>query len=108
VIPTRIIKFSREYSKLNYPLFTTIRRYDKYDVNEEYLVKTPERIFRAFLFFKTKIKLKDIPTRLLIYDTGALCRAEAEGLLSDFYKNPISPREELTILFFIKNKEGGI
>jgi len=99
----RVIKFSRDYSKLYAHIFPTIRRYDHYPYGEYQVVvkkKDGLEIFFAKLILKVKVELKNIPTEFLVYDTDTNTREEAVNLLNSFYKKPISEDEELTILLF--------
>lgn len=72
----KILKFSEDYSKLSNDQFTTIRRYDRYELNKEILVKTPTTRFKAVIYAKEKRKLIDIPTKFLLNDTDRKTRQE--------------------------------
>ncbi|MHA1409801.1 MAG: hypothetical protein ACTSQY_05785 [Candidatus Odinarchaeia archaeon] len=64
----RQIVFSRWYSKLEDKVFTTIRRYDRYEENQIYLIVTPRYSFYARLYLKEKLALKEISTGFLLED----------------------------------------
>ena len=96
------IGFSHEYTKLDYHFFPTIRRYDHYPVGVIHRITSPKRKFNAILLLKVKMKLKDIPTPFLCYDTDTINRKEAIETLNSFYKIEIRDEETLTILFFEK------
>ena len=96
------IGFSHEYTKLKVHLFPTIRRYDHYPVDVIHRITSPKRKFNAILLLKVKMKLKDIPTTFLCYDTDTINRKEAIETLNSFYKLEIRDEETLTILFFEK------
>jgi len=98
----RKIGFSKWYSKLEKQAFTTIRRYDHYEVGQVYLITTTRGAFYARLARKEKQALRDLPTVFLLRDTDCETREEALQLLNSFYRKPISEDEQLTILYLEK------
>ena len=98
----KIIKFSHDYSKLNYHLFTTIRRYDRYTVGEILTAESPSKTFESRIILKIKMKLSDIPTHFLCFDTDTMNRDEAIETLDSFYNKTIHSEERLTLLLLEK------
>lgn len=110
-----VMPFSHYYKKFEHPLLCTIRRRDKYgDIGDKLPIKTnrKERGGYAGVFKivgKEKRKLKNIPTKLLVYDTTTKAkngdynkpknRKEAIDFVNQFYRKPLEPDEELTIYF---------
>lgn len=106
------LRFSHDdYIKLIYPFFPTIRRRDKYPQKAVILdVKTPERVFKALLLGKFKIKLEEIGSAFLRYDTSRIDnipknREEAIGVLNSFYQIPLKGEEKMTILFCLRKSD---
>lgn len=103
---SKYIKFTHDYPKLQYDEFTTIRRRDRYVVDDVYDVKSPSRSFKAQLVAKKQTTLDEIPDNELLLDTDTKSRTEAYKLLNSFYKNKIDPvNEVLTVLYFKKPHE---
>jgi len=101
----KAIYFSKNYVKLHHNIFTTIRRYDRYDYGTYRVVVNcngKKWEFEAVLLLKFKAYLSELSTAFLCYDTGAKTREEAIELLNSFYKKPIKQDEELTVLLFKK------
>lgn len=97
------VKFSHDYPKLERECFTTIRRRDKgLKLGESYRVKSPSHDFRAVLTNKVKIRLTDIPDRILFFDTNTSSREEAYNLLNSFYKKQLDPQEEVYLFYFYR------
>lgn len=93
------LNFSHHYDKLDKPIFTTIRRYDKYKAGEIYGVKVEGKAAGLCqVLDKYKKKYKDIPISLLKYDTGEQRREDILDLFNSFYRNPVEDDEEMTIL----------
>jgi hypothetical protein len=99
---TQIIKFSKNFSKLDKNKFTTIRRYDKYEEGGLLKVKTPKTTFEVIVSKKIKKPLGEIDTPFLLKDTDTKTREEALKLINSFYKKPLQDQEVLTILFLKK------
>lgn len=98
----KILKFSKDYSKLEDRVFTTIRRYDRYKVGEIVSVKTPTKQFHVLILHKFKSKAKDLHKEFLCYDTDTDNLIEAINVLNSFYKKPINDFEKMTILILEK------
>lgn len=100
------IKFSHDYRKLQDRLFTTIRRRDDYpEVGEEVQVRAPSSSFAAVILWKILITLEEIPTSLLCHDTDTETRENALKLLNSFYRKPIQPFENLTLILLLKKED---
>lgn len=107
------LKFSHShYLKLQHPLFPTIRRRDKYpDAGERVEIATPQENFEATVVKKVKMKLGEIPTIFLRYDTAREGevpenREEAMDILNSFYVKPLQDDEEVTVIFCLTDEEG--
>jgi hypothetical protein len=96
-----IIKFAKDFKKLDNDNFSTIRVHDRYNEGEIYLVKTPTKTFKARLMAKDYSKLKDIPNRFLMEDTDTTTYYKAMAQLKEFYPD-INPSTEVVNLFFTK------
>jgi len=96
------IKFSHDYPKLEENIFPTIRRYDRYDLEEHIQVKTPTTEFPAIIIGKTKMRLDQISDNFVCYDTNTPNRLEAIKVLNSFYRKPIVDDEILTVLHLRK------
>ena len=84
-----VLRFSRDWSKLNERMFTTIRKpHPPYDAPEGtiFQVETPTRTFLASLAFSTETELEELSTDLLTYDTDSDTRERALGVLNSFYR----------------------
>ena len=97
------IKFSHDYSKLDYPVFPTIRRYDRYELSEHIQVKTPTKNFPALIISKAFVKLSLLQTEFLCLDTDTKTREEAYKVLNSFYRKPITEEEVLTVLTLMRS-----
>lgn len=89
--PRPVLKFSRDWPKLDAPIFTTIRKsHAPYEADEGTVfdVETPTRRFTAVLLFNTGSSIEDLSTDLLCYDTDTKTREEALAVLNGFYRNP--------------------
>jgi len=94
---------STEYDKLDYDVFPTIRRRDKYgrvgDVNE---VKAGERGNRRLLgtaeiIAKETVTINSLNSELFKFDTDTNTVAQAQELVNQFYTDPIGKTESLTL-----------
>jgi hypothetical protein len=99
---TQIIKFSKNFPKLDKDKFTTIRRYDKYKEGGLLKVRTPKTTFQAVISRKTKKPLGEIDTPFLLEDTNTQTREEALKLINSFYRKPLQDQEVVTILYLTK------
>jgi hypothetical protein len=94
------MKFSREYTKLQDRVFTTIRFGSFYDEGQVLPCQTPMRAFRAQVLLKFIMPFKEIPERLLQYDTdspelsAAQIRDEIRAL---YYRDPPGDDSDMTI-----------
>jgi hypothetical protein len=86
-----ILKFSEDWTKLDWLVFTTIRKpHPPYNAREGtvFHVKTPTRKFDAVLLFNVETPLDTLSDELLCYDTDSRSRDEALTKLNSFYRNP--------------------
>lgn len=75
------MKFTTEYSKLNWRVFTTIRKADcMYKVGRTYKIQTPFQEFRAQVIGLVWIKKKDITEELAQVDADCSKRKLVEKL----------------------------
>lgn len=97
------IKFSHEYPKLDRDCFTTIRKRDKgLKVGQTYKIKSPTKEFNAVLTNRVKVRLDQIPDKILFFDTNTTTREEAYNLLNSFYKDPLLPSEKVMLFYFYR------
>ena len=83
----KVLRFARAYPKLNDTYFTTIRlktRFKKGDHVNVYL-RDKGIIGVVKVVARYSFKIREIPTRLLVKDTGKPTRKEALKLLREFY-----------------------
>ncbi len=104
-----VIPFSNAfYKKFEHPLMCTIRRRDKYGyVGDKKTIEPKNGPNKEVMIVgKEKKKLKNIPTRFLLYDTSTpeplSNRKEAKDYINQFYRKPLKPNEELIIYFLLK------
>lgn len=96
-----VIKFAKDFKKLDNDNFSTLRVHDRYKKGEIYLVKTPTKEFKALLLDKNHYKLKDIPNRCLMQDTDTTTYYKAIEQLKEFYPD-LNLNTEVVDLFFAK------
>ena len=106
------IKFTHHYTKLELPVFTTIRKKGrKYKPETKVLIKAPKGNFNAVILDVERVKLKDLSTDFLMADTDKKTREDAVKLLNSFYRKPITENEELQVLFIgkiLKDKQESV
>jgi hypothetical protein len=86
-----VLKFSEDWTKLDWPVFTTIRKpHPPYDAPEGtvFHVKTPTKEFDAVLLFNVETAIADLSDELLCYDGDARSRDEFLAKLNRFYRKP--------------------
>lgn len=93
-----VIKFSKDYPKLEDRVFTTIRRYDRYKIGELVAIRTPKKQFYATILHKFKAVMGDLHAKFLCYDTDTLNDTEAYDVFNSFYRNPVTPFDKMTVL----------
>ena len=93
------MKFSKSYSKLNYPIFTTIRQ-DKgyYKVGQIINVNTPETSFEAEILAIRELSNADITENMARVDADC-SKQKLQGLMNLFYREKA---EELILLTLAK------
>lgn len=92
------MKFSKEYSKLNYPIFTTIRQNKGfYEVGMDIKIYTPKQQFYAQIVSIRNIALNDITDTIAKRDAdcGYL---ELRQMMKNFYKNKASDLILITLM----------
>lgn len=100
----KILPFSEtDYEKLQYDVFPTIRRRDKYGYEGELVTITHGKrgsrieLGTARIISKQTITLSELTNRFLCYDTQSRTLTESVESLNSFYQNAIDPEEELTL-----------
>jgi len=94
------MKFSREYTKLQDRLFTTIRNHCAYGEGQIIPCETPLRVFKAKVLLKVPIRFRNIPLALLQYDTDnpELSAEEIIDEIRGLYRSdPPDPNDVVTI-----------
>lgn len=92
------MKFSKEYSKLKYPIFTTIRQ-DKgyYNLGQIINVETPEQVFKAEVVSLRKMTTNDLTVTMALRDAD--CSVQSlEELFKRFYKDNVGPLVLITLM----------
>ena len=103
------MKYSKFYEKLSWPRYTTIRRYKK---GRSVGTVEPATYRGITLHYEHVVgirrsALNDMPTRLLLADTGCKSRADAVGLIRDFYPKPIDAAAEKLYVFYVMKIDRG-
>ena len=86
-----VLKFSRDWTKLQDRVFTTIRKsHPPYEgpEGESWSVQTPTKTFTAKLLLNTNTSIDDLSDSLLMYDTDSPTREEALQKINSFYRDP--------------------
>ena len=83
------MKFSKDYSKLDSRIFTTIRKNTHHNrllgnTGNKIKIQTPTKEFRAYLIAKNKIKKKQITEKLARSDADC-SKAELIAMLEKWY-----------------------
>jgi len=102
------MKFSREYTKLQDRLFTTIRGGSFYNEGQVVDCQTPMRVFRTRVLLKFSMPFREIPEPLLQYDTDSpeLSAAQIRDEIRAFYhRDPPGDDCDMTIYLLEKVKE---
>ena len=99
----KVIKFAKDYPKLQEILFSTIRTTPKkINPGQPCQIKSPSMEFRAALAKKYTKKLSEIDTNELIQDTNTHSRDEALAELREYYPD-LEESDEVQILWFVKD-----
>jgi hypothetical protein len=99
------MKFSREYTKLQDRLFTTIRDHSFYNEGQVIDCETPTGAFPARVLLKVAIRFRNIPEALLQYDTDSpgLSAAECrEHIRSLYHRDP--PGDDYIMTVYLLEK----
>lgn len=99
----KIIKFAKDYPKLQEDLFTTIRRPPKKLRLGQCIIKSPKNEFKAVLVRKTTLNIRDIETSVLSYDTDTRSRDEAIEALKEYYPELVED-SEVQVLWFVPDR----
>jgi len=92
------VKFSKEYSKLDLPLFTTVRfNRGYYKPNMIVNCETPSKAFRALVIGVRKITTDEISEELAQFDAD-LCKYDFIQLMKRFYKDQYNDLVLVTLL----------
>lgn len=86
-----VLKFSEDWTKLDWPVFTTIRKpHPPYNAPEGtvFQAETPTRAFNALLLLNIETPLDALSDELLCYDTDSRSRGEALTKIDRFYRKP--------------------
>jgi hypothetical protein len=102
------MKFSREYTKLQDRVFSTIRSYSFYNEGQVLECQTPIRTFRARLLLKTTIRFRDIPEYFLQYDTDnpELLAAECRDEIRSFYRRDPPGDDYFMTIYWLEQVQG--
>ncbi len=99
------MKYSHNYTKLDYPYYTTIRRYSKGKVGDIVIEKYPKGQHKARIIEVQRKSLDNIPTHVIEFDTDTNSRGMAYELIQSFYKKPIDFKNEKFYIYTLI-KEG--
>jgi hypothetical protein len=95
------MRFSRNYTKLQDRIFTTVRDHCAYDEGQVIPCETPMEVFKARVLLKVPRKFKEVPECLLQYDTDnpELSAAEIIEEIRSLYRKrePPSPNDVVTV-----------
>lgn len=105
----KVLKFSKDYDKLKYPIFPTWRRYQKHKKFDIVKVVSPLLSFNAIIVHVIKERFTDISIDLLLLDTAPYTKnlGEIISLFNSFYQNSIDPYEVLTCYYLVKLTDKG-
>jgi len=94
------MRFSKEYLKLNWPIFTTIRQNKGfYKIGQIVFVETPTQAFTTEIVSIRSIELKDITETIAKNDAGCSSKYLKE-LMIKFYKDKAN---DLILITLMKN-----
>jgi hypothetical protein len=99
------MKFSRQYTKLQDRLFTTIRADDYYEEGQIIPIQTPMQSFNARVLLKFMMTFDEIPEAFLQYDTDSpeLSAEQIRDLIRDLYhRDPPGDHSGMTIYLLEK------
>lgn len=95
------MRFSREYTKLQDRVFTTIRSgQPRYGAGHEIQCRTPGAFFNAKVLVALVSTLYDLPLELLRYDTDMFTSTRGqiiEMILGLYARGPPNPRGDWTV-----------
>jgi len=100
------MKFSREYTKLQDRLFTTIRNHSFYNVGQVIPCRSPmQDSWKARVLLKVPMKFKEIPEDLLRYDTDCpeLSGLQIRDEIRAFYRRD-APNDDWEMTIYILEK----
>ncbi len=85
----QILYFSKDWSKLNERLISTLRKRCKYEEGEEVIIHSPSHNFIAKILQIVNVDLNTFPEPLLCYDTDTKNKSDALKVIQSFYRNDI-------------------
>lgn len=93
------MKFSKQYSKLSYPVFTTIRQNkEDYQAGQIINIDTPKGTFKAEILSIRELFIEDITENMAQIDADC-SRQDLIDLLKSFYEENI---DDLILLTLVK------
>lgn len=100
----KLIKFAKDYPKLQDDIFSTIRATPKkLRTGQVCQIKSPSMEFKAILVKKLTEKLSDIDTKALIQDTNTTSWEEAMAALREYYPD-LEEDDMVQVLWFVPDK----
>lgn len=98
------MKFSREYTKLQDRVFSTIRGHSYYNEGEVIECQTPHRVLRARVLLKVAMRFRNIPECLLQYDTDSpeLSAAECREEIRSLYRGDPPDDDDIMTIYWLE------
>lgn len=100
----KTVKFNKDFSKLNQNKFGTLRKAPEgqnipYAENNVYKIESPSMKFKAKCTGIHVVRLEDVSTTFLVYDTDTNSREDALTILKEFYPD-LSEKDIFLGIFF--------
>ena len=105
----KTLKFANHYTKLNHPLFTTIRINPNLVERETVLCESPHERFKATVLMWWRVETMYLPEELLVYDVKPFATNRIEAL---DHLNKLHPKDKIdnltvvTVLVMLKTEAG--
>ncbi len=96
------MKYSHDYTKLQKPKYTTIRRYKKGKEGDLISEHYPGGSHVARVILEKRTTLDDIHLKTLLEDCDCDTRKDAYALFQSFYRNPIDFENEIFYLYLME------
>lgn len=97
----KVIRFAKDYRKLQEGLFTTIRTPPKpLRTGSKCTIQTPTKKFKAVVVMRRKYPICEIETDILTTDTDTHSREEALAVLREYYPD-LEEDSEVQVLWFV-------